>query len=316
VLRPSVVQSATYFGVRHTPGGAWGMTTEGSQASRSTAAAGVQLDSVDHFLVFGLVGIRLVEGLLRFVALPEQPPWIFSLYYAGTYLFMALFMVRRRRNLSRFHLSSLTIALVIVAPLADPFGHWVFGGPLFRPPFNWTWRMVLDVPTIVISVTLALGLLAKRSEVHAGRDNPSWLLLALGLGCAGGYLTESIYALLAPPNPLTVPRELTPDIPATLIVSQLAKAAAMEEPVFRGILWGYLKERNWPGVRILVVQAALFWIAHIYHAVRFPLAFWIGVPFFGLLFGVVARRSRSAAASMLAHAAANTVGWLYGLFGL
>jgi membrane protease YdiL (CAAX protease family) len=85
---------------------------------------------------------------------------------------------------------------------------------------------------------------------------------------------------------------------------QLGYAAVTEEPLFRGFLWGYLRNLGWREVWIWLFQAGLFWLSHFYYFSRMPISFWL-VPIGALILGALAWRSRSIATSMAAHAAMN-----------
>jgi len=74
-----------------------------------------------------------------------------------------------------------------------------------------------------------------------------------------------------------------------------------EEFVFRGLLWKYLKEKNYSVRRIVIVQAVLFWVAHIYYIFDAPIFFWVILPFYSLLLGVLVARSKSLTPSTIAH---------------
>ena len=89
-------------------------------------------------------------------------------------------------------------------------------------------------------------------------------------------------------------------------VLQWLKQRIAEEPFFRGFLWGALRRAGWEDVWIWAFQAALFWLAHIYWLGRSPVSFWV-VPLGGLVFGILAWRSRSIAVSMVAHGLVNGV---------
>jgi membrane protease YdiL (CAAX protease family) len=86
---------------------------------------------------------------------------------------------------------------------------------------------------------------------------------------------------------------------------QLGFAAISEEPVFRGFLWGYLRRSGLREIWVWLAQAVLFMSAHLYFKDALPFNFWVVVPAAGLLLGLLAWRSRSIAAGMLAHAAYN-----------
>src|SRR5574341_1507743 len=86
---------------------------------------------------------------------------------------------------------------------------------------------------------------------------------------------------------------------------QIGFAAVSEEPLFRGFLWGALRELGWREVWVWLVQSVLFMSAHIYFINALPFNFWVAVPIGALIFGIFAWRSRSIAAGMMAHAAYN-----------
>jgi membrane protease YdiL (CAAX protease family) len=105
----------------------------------------------------------------------------------------------------------------------------------------------------------------------------------------------------------SVPMRVLPSI-----VYQLGYAAAYEEPIFRGLLWGYLRLKGWKDAWILLLQAGLFWLGHSYYIGKAPFSFWVLLPAAGLLFGLLAWRSRSIATSMAAHGVINGTGMLLG----
>jgi membrane protease YdiL (CAAX protease family) len=82
-------------------------------------------------------------------------------------------------------------------------------------------------------------------------------------------------------------------------------AAMIEEVTFRGLLWMWLRSRNWPEVRIVVVQAILFWLAHTKYLLAEPVAFWVVVPLLSMLLGIIVWRTRSITPSAIAHICIN-----------
>ena len=287
--------------------------SSGAEKSESDLSVVFPMDRIDLLLVVSLVAVRLLEGLGRLLTEPQPPLWITNWYYAFTYLLTALFLYRQRRMLGAFNITRFALLLFLLAPVAAPLFLWAFHGPFSQYPFRFSWEMVLDIPTIVISLVLGTIFLIKQTDVHAGPEHGFQLLVAFIIGIAASCLLGFLYASIQPPNPLTPRFSLTPGIAITMFVIQVAKAAAMEEPVFRGILWGYLNARGWHWPANLFFQAFLFWISHMYQAISFPLNFWIGIPLVALLLGLTAWRTRSIGASMLMHAAGNTTSWFYGL---
>ena len=92
-----------------------------------------------------------------------------------------------------------------------------------------------------------------------------------------------------------------------LIFTQLSTAAALEEPLFRGVLWGVLKDRGWKEVWILLFQALLFMLGHIYYLGSADLSFFVIVPVGAILLGLLAWKSRSIGTSMLFHGITNSL---------
>lgn len=274
-------------------------------------------DKIDLLLILALLAVRILfSGLVRLIALPERPQWVSEVYSAATYLLTAAFILRRRSQLSEFHITGCAFAMFLAAPVVSPLLQRLLGEPLLRSPVNWSWRMVLDWPTIAVSIVLTLIFVWKSSEFRLGRDRLSGILLGLGVGLVFGLVPELVPIGGGSAWPLARRHVLSGDVVVTMLVSQLATAAAMEEPLFRGILWGYLRRRGWHWARILIAQAVLFWIGHIYHLVQHPTHFWLWVPLAGIVFGLVAWRTRSVAASMVTHSLANSIGWLADVFRL
>ena len=91
------------------------------------------------------------------------------------------------------------------------------------------------------------------------------------------------------------------------VVYQSARAGMSEEPLFRGFLWGHLKEAGWNENRIWVYQAALFTVAHLPYLF---LGLWgsLVLSFLGGLgLGWLVRRSRAISTTVVAHGLTNGV---------
>lgn len=187
----------------------------------------------------------------------------------------------------------------------------MFGGVLRIPPPS-------AVSTAIDPIYYAFGLIALllvgvllRSRPYRGRwaaTDWRWLVLGLLLGVA----EVLVFAILGPLFSGESIR-LRPTWPITtggLFVTflyQMGHTAILEEPLFRGFLWGYLEHRRWHPAYIWQLQAVVFWLAHLRYIER-PFTFWVALPIGGLVFGWPSWKSKSISASLLAHAAYNTVG--------
>jgi membrane protease YdiL (CAAX protease family) len=77
----------------------------------------------------------------------------------------------------------------------------------------------------------------------------------------------------------------------------------LEESLFRGFFWGYLKKFRFSDFSILCIAAILFWAGHYYY-IDLP-GRWISVLIGGLVYGAVAWKTRSFFAAALVHACVN-----------
>ena len=75
----------------------------------------------------------------------------------------------------------------------------------------------------------------------------------------------------------------------------------VEEIMFRGMLWMFLKNLNFSEIQIVVLQAILFWLSHVYIANDNPFFFWVIVPIASIILGAVVWRTRSITSSTIAH---------------
>lgn len=94
----------------------------------------------------------------------------------------------------------------------------------------------------------------------------------------------------------------------------MSHAAILEEPLFRGFLWGWLREKGWAERRILVFQMVLFCLAHLPRYWQEPQVLLFSLPAGGLFLGWLAWKTRSVAPTMVAHGIYNAfVGMIEGL---
>jgi len=93
----------------------------------------------------------------------------------------------------------------------------------------------------------------------------------------------------------------------------LGSAAAYEEPLFRGFLWGYLVLRGWRSWKILVFQVALFSVAHFYYYPNSLYSLLFVVPFSAFCFGLMVLRFRSISIPIVAHGVFDGLAYTMGL---
>jgi membrane protease YdiL (CAAX protease family) len=263
-------------------------------------------------LILALLFLRLLVTAIRMLC-SSEPGWVNSFFDVGTYLLIAILIVREDRSLDDYHINSFVIWLLI---LFKPIQTIYFSG------FEW-----LKSPLSLAGMhnlfiwLIALFLLAwfRRRLFHKVAiqwQDLKWTLL-------GGLSGLSLLIVMVYPMSLQITQ-----IPSGYqlyfgalwinglvnIPYQIGYAAATEEPVFRGFLWGLLRKFGWRDGWTWLFQAGLFGLAHLYYLESMPFMFWIGVPIGGLVLGWLAWRSRSIAASMVAHGVMNGLLYAAALF--
>jgi len=273
---------------------------------------------VGPLLLIGLLILRLpyLIGVSAYFGFDKSLPVLaLTIFKNGTFLLTALLIWWERKRLREFHITRGVLVIIIWGPIL--FGLisiiLVFGGN----------ASLGQVPLIQMLIAFWLFWIIKRNPYMIQQhDNKKhiWILIAVVVGiCIGlifGYLNGlqgAIGVIIGKHRSLATAASLLLSAQSWLTIfpvfmAQLSNAATLEEPLFRGFLWGYLRLQGWNEKWILLLQALLFWVGHIYYLGVAPYSFWIIIPLSGLVLGFLAWRSRSIATSMTTHGLFNAIG--------
>ena len=255
-------------------------------------------------LVLLLLAVRfLYLGVTRFITWPSYPPWLLPSEEVVTYLLIAVAIYTGRRRLGEFHITSLALAMFVIAPFLDIAA--VVTTHFRLEPYEWLSRGIE-----VTSAVLLFAILSRARELKAGlnRDSLLGLSAGIGIGIALGLVFGTYFVIRDKPSAAVGGLSQF----AALAAFQLRGAAIMEEPLFRGFGWGQLSHKGWRDTPILLTQALLFSVSHLYY-LRFALfSFFVLVPAVGLCLGILARRTKSIASTVLAHTFINAVAIFWG----
>ncbi len=260
---------------------------------------------VGWLILILLLLLRIPYTIAIIYLLPIENQNGSAFYEVSTYLLISFLIWWERGSLNRFHIDGSALFLIVfIRPLQTLIlSYWKVDSPLALPH-------PLGLALWGISVGLLMALW--RSGFKPTRVNARsllWILggvfLGIGLSIAENFQSfwPAIYHAFTTPSKV----ELTPVLYSTSInlLYHLSFAPINEEPLFRGFLWGYLRQLKWKESLIWPFQALLFTSAHVYLAHQFPIMFWVFIPLAGLLFGLLTWRSRSIAAAILAHGMLN-----------
>lgn len=253
-------------------------------------ANGIQTELIDAEKKHNVIGLTLL-GALLFLRFPflvtaeilftneiQISFWVYIIFTSGTYILTAFLIWWERERLKAYWIDLATA----ITFLCQNF-YFIVGGLLFwkmkrshawfpTPPGR-VWRWGLIGMILAIGVNLLLMTLNLFPQQSRGNDRPDLFFLAFAF------------------------------------FIQTTNAAVWEEPLFRGFLWGYLRQARWPNMVIWIFQALLFTTGHIYYLKDEALFPWFVRMFLpSLIIGLIAWRAKSIFASMLTHGMFNASG--------
>lgn len=249
-------------------------------------------------LLAGLLILRLPILAVLPTIMHPVPAWVVPLFEHGTYVINAALIFWERDRFEQFHIDRWALGIYILTPLLlVPVGQHVF----------------LSGVHVASVVVLGTALLLTRTKLpERRRATLLWLGAAVLLGIALGVFNGYCIRWQDDNAPRTIAGSFFP-LPRLFLV-QLTRAASLEEPLFRGFLWGYLRLAGWKEGWIWLFQTGLFLLGHIYYFGRHSFSFWLIVPVGGLVIGWIAWRARSIGAGMIVHGFGNSFGDLIGHF--
>ncbi len=184
---------------------------------------------------------------------------------------------------------------------------WCFG--LWYLPDSWLWlfKLVMIVVTFSVLVWITQGIQEIANWIQPGRlDSGTWKLLGLTIGISMVALIG--WKILFRPD-LSVPLKMMPRIPWWLYpVAGLGFAlvnAAIEEFIFRGVLFGVLERTLGRGYVSLGLQAISFGVLHFRAGFPNGVAGLVMVTVYGVMLGLIRRQSRGMLGPWMAHVLAD-----------
>ncbi len=207
-----------------------------------------------------------------------------TVFQIGTYFFTAVMILLKRDRLETYHMDRFALVLLVLAPL----GCFVTQGLLFQ---GWGNLSLSTYVNAVQALLFGLALLIWRPVLprRAATNTWKWVGLALLAGLLWSVISGYIIHFqkdIPPEAVIYLPEQAKKAF--LLVFTQLSTAAALEEPLFRGFLWGVLRNRGWKEVWIWLFQTLLFMLGHLFYLGTADLSFFLVVPFGALLLGLMA----------------------------
>lgn len=219
-------------------------------------------------------------------------------YELGTCLLTCLLIFLKRERLEEYHIDGLALVLLLGAPIAVLIGRTAGG-----------YGLPGQAVKAVLAVVLLVALLIRRPVLP--RQRAGWTASCIGAAVLAGAVMAVVSGFL-----LTFQLREVVDVSALPsagrlsygVLYQIDYAAAAEEPLFRGFLWGRLRKCGWKDHWIWLFQALLFAVGHAYYVGSSNISAFLVVPLGALALGLVAWKTRSIGASMITHGIINGFG--------
>jgi membrane protease YdiL (CAAX protease family) len=247
-----------------------------------------------------LLLLRIPYVIITIYILPIDNQSSGAIYEICTYFLIAFLIWWERTSLADFHIDTTVLAFIILfRPLQTLIlSYWHVDSPLAFP----------RLPSLLIWATsIGLTLALWRSGFKSARFSIwtlSWLTIGLltGICISTAENFSTFQSIISSTSP--VPTSVLLSTSVNLLY-HLGFAPINEEPLFRGFLWGALRQLKLNNGWILLIQTLLFTSAHVYFAQQYPLMFWVYIPAAAIVFGLLTLRSRSISAAILAHGMIN-----------
>jgi membrane protease YdiL (CAAX protease family) len=227
---------------------------------------------------------------------PSTSLWIDPIYQICTYSLVVFLIWWERERLALYHMDSLAIIFIIFFKPISIVLLPLLGGAKNPIAFPKPLSFVFFVIALIL---LALIIRKKISLTRLSRNTLIWLIL----GGVFGISLSAIFTIIMI-GWLNYPVPSYPGLMALIApIYQMGFAAVAEEPVFRGFLWGGLRNLGLKDIWILLIQATLFASGHIHLLASPQPILLLSLTFItAVCFGLLVWRSRSLSSSMAMHA--------------
>jgi hypothetical protein len=213
-----------------------------------------------------------------------------------THLVLAALIILERDNLSDFYVDNFTVYIFVFASFFR-----VREGVIGE-----------NISLFLIAIAgMAVGISLFRYKVIIKKTNLQWAIKGIS---AGLFIIVVAFCLnlFIPWSQIDV-MMLQDSVVFTGIKSMfyVFPDVILEEILFRGFLWGYLKKVNWNNNKIAWFQGILFWGLHFSRAIVTPITFIVIIPLLTFISTKLLLKSQQTFPSILSHAVVNVMSKLF-----
>jgi len=214
-------------------------------------------------------------------------------FLTGTYLCTGILLCRNIANLDQYCISIPALVLFLSSPIMAIISNPNDPTSIFR---------------LAMAAVFTVLIIRKRKEMSAVKNNARTIFRNCLIVIASVVVTSVLFAWLRGFS--GTESTVTLSMLTNGLMFQLSFAAVMEEPLFRGFLWGSFRQLGLADIWVCIIQAVLFWLAHIYYF-NTGINFWVIIPIGSFILGWVVMKTKSITYSMVTHTFMNTLGDIF-----
>lgn len=255
-------------------------------------------------LLAGLLFLRFPWLILGKFLVPGDSV-VIVVYELGTCLLTCLLIFLERERLEEYHIDGLALVLLLGAPIAVLIGIMAGGYGLPGQEIKAVFAVIL-----LVALLIRRPVLPWRGAGRTAGCIGAAVLAGAALAAVSGFLLTFQLREMVDVSALpSAGQVLYAGRLSYGVLYQIDYAAAAEEPLFRGFLWGRLRKCGWKDHWIWLFQALLFAVGHAYYVGSSNISAFLAVPLGALALGLIAWKTRSVGASMIAHGITNGFGY-------
>lgn len=231
-------------------------------------------------------------------AITSSRVWTDPAFEIGTYVLIVFLIWWERENLNNHHMDAFAIFIII---LFKPISTIILR--VWRPESPMAFPNPLSLIYFFAALILLIIILRKKIvlKIEVG-TTLNWML-------AGGLIGILFYIVFAVIMVQYFKYPIIGESNLSMLLSpffQIGDAAVVEEPFFRGFLWGGLRKAKVKNIWILFIQAGLFAVGHL-HLLKTanPIVNLSFVFTGGILMGILVWRLKRLSTSMMFHGFGN-----------
>lgn len=258
-------------------------------------------------LIFGLIvwilflQIVFLAGAINpyiYLTYSETIRYIGIIYLVAMYMIGAILIWTEIKDLKEFHIDKFAIVTFILSSF-------------FRQSLDIAGGSYFWVLIGMIGISVGVALVIRKPKLL--QTDIRWTLIAAFVG--GVVIIVITFAELGlrqswAPAPL-LQNNITLTV-SNLMVRELFAGVLLEEILFRGFLWGYLKKLGWKDRKIFWTQGILFWITH-FGRIFTPFTFFVIIPVITLISSKLTLRTKQIFPAIISHTVINILSALLSL---